>query len=232
MELIFSNYRFNIKNGNINCIIGRGINLEELKYACKDIDNVSLLIQPVINQILYKNVKKELTYSFKQSQHKDKRKIIDSLILVGLSGEYLNKKIESLSSSELYLISLATQLITNPKIIVLDNPNIYLDLKQLYNFFKIIRTIKRRYKKTIIIFSNDSDFVNEISDYIFVINNNGIVLEGNKYDVFNNDIILQKCEIEEPKIIQFEKMVLKNKNINIGLRDNINDLIKDIYYYK
>ena len=232
MELIFNQYCFDIKNCGINCIMGNGINLEDFKDACKYSNNVELIIQPVTNQILYKTVKKELTYAFNQSNHRNNEKILDSLKLVGLNNQIINKKIESLSSSELYLISLASQLIKNPKIIILDNPNAYLDLKNINNFLKIIRTIKRRYNKTIIIFSNDSDFVNSISDYIFIINDKKIIKEGNKYDIFIDDITLKSCQIKVPKIIEFEKKVLNNKSINIGFRDNVNDLIKDIYYYK
>ena len=212
--------------------MGSGIKLEELIDACKYVDSVELIIQPVINQTLYKNVEKELTYAFEQSNHHNSTKILDSLKLVGLPSSYINKKISSLSNSELYLISLASLFIKNPKIIILENPNSYLDSKNLNNFLKIIRTIKRRYKKTIIIFSNDSDFVNLVSDYIFIINNETVIKEGNKYEIFMDDQILKKCQIKVPKIVEFEKTVLKNKGIKMAIRDNINDLIKDIYYFK
>ena len=119
----------------------------------------------------------------------------------------------------------------NPQIIILDSPNIYLDLKNINNFLKIIRTIKRRYNKTIIIFSQDSNFVHGIADYLFIIDNNNIIAEGNKYIIFNNEELLKNNKIKIPNIIEFEKLILKSKNINLKRRDNINDLIKDICFY-
>ena len=231
MELIFEKYNFNIKNNYINCIMGSGINLINLEDACFNTENIGIIIHPVINEIYYKTVFDELNNSFQNSNHHDEKIIQNSLKLIGLNNDYINKKIKELSSSELYLIKLASVLIKNPQIIILDSPNIYLDLKSQNNFLKIIRTIKRRYNKTIIIFSQDSDFVFSIAEYLFIIDKTKIIVEGNKYIIFNNDELLKKYKIKTPNIIEFEKIVLKTKNINLKRRDNINDLIKDICYY-
>lgn len=231
MELIFDKYNFNIKNNCINCIMGTGINLIKLEDACLYKENIGIIIQPVINEIYFKTVFEELNTSFQNSNHYNKRIIQNSLKMVGLNIDYLNKKITELSNSEQYLIKLASVLITNPQIIILDSPNIYLDLKNINNFLKIIRTIKRRYNKTIIIFSQDSNFVHGIADYLFIIDNNHIIAEGNKYIIFNNEELLKNNKIKIPNIIEFEKLILKSKNINLKRRDNINDLIKDICFY-
>ena len=231
MELIFDKYNFSIKNNSINTIMGNGINYNLLEDACLSNHNIGIIIHPVINEILYKTVKEELTNSFKTSNHTDNKIILNSLKMVGLSNNYINKTIKELSSSEIYLIKLASILIKNPQIIILDNPNIYLDSNNLNNFLKIIRTIKRRYNKTIIIFSNNSNFVHNISDYLIIINKDKIIAQGNKYEIFNNEQILKENKIKIPNIIEFEKLVKNNKNINIGLRDNTNDLIKDICYH-
>lgn len=231
MELIFNKYKFKIKNSSINCIMGRGIDFDQLEDACFHTENVAVIFQPVINEMISKNVFEELNSSFEKSRHQNSKIILDSLKMVGLNTNYIDKKIKELSSSELYLIKLASILILNPEIIILDNPNVYLDLKFLNIFLKIIRTIKRRYNKTVIIFSNDSNFVHSIAENLFIINKDRIVAQGNKYDIFNNEKLLRNNKIKIPNIIAFEKIVLKNKNIKLGLRDNINDLIKDIYYY-
>ena len=232
MELAFKQYRFSIQNSSINCIMGNGINLEEFKDSCKYIDNVEAIIQPMSNQIIQEKVIDYLKYCFEQSNHEDKRKIIDSLTIVGLTKIYLNRKIETLSNSELFLITLAGGLLKNPSIIIIENPQAYLDTANLSKVMQIFRMIKRRYKKTIIVFSNDSDFVHLIADYIFIINNDTVIISGDKYDIFSNEKLLKMCLIKIPKIIAIEKLIKKKKHIKIGLRDNVNDLIKDICFYR
>lgn len=232
MELIFSKYKFKIQKGQINCIMGTGIKVQEIMDACKYQADIGFVIQPPINQIFTQTVKEQLTYALDKSRNKDEKKIINSLTMVGLSNNFLNRQISSLSSSELYKIVLASTLIMNPKILILDNINSNMDYTSITKLVNIIRTIKRRYNKTIIIFSNDSDFVHSIADYIFIIDKEKLVIKGDKYTVFNNLGVLKKCQIDLPKVIKFEKKVQAIKGINIGLRDNINDLIKDIYYFQ
>ena len=234
MELIISNYNFDVQTGSINCIMGMQINEQEFLNIRKDNNhllNIGTIIQPPINQVIYQNVKSNLSYVVKKN-YQDNKKLLDSLKLVGLNSNCLNSKINDLSDSELYKVVLASCLISNPNIIILDNPNRNLDASNKKKLIQIIRTIKKRYKKTIIIFSNDSDFVHHIAEHVIITSNNKIVLKGDKYTVFDNENVLTQCNIDLPKIIKFEKLVLLKKGKNIGYRDNINDLLKDIYYFK
>lgn len=240
MDLTDNKYNLNIKKGLINCVIGKNGSgkskiLNDIIKANKYRLDIGIVSQIPEDQVFYMDVKGHLSYQLKQfnySSEQVNKKIIDSLKLVELSLDYLNKLIKDLSSSELYKIVLASVLMTNPKILILDSPFISMDTKSEKNLIKIIRTIKRRYNKTIVIFSNNSDLVHSIADYVFVVNDGKIVLEGNKYNVFKNHEVLNKCHIMLPKIMFFEELVFKKKGINMGYRDNINDLLKDIYYYK
>ena len=97
----------------------------------------------------------------------------------------------------------------------------------LFRILKKMISILSRYEKTIVVVSKDSDFVHKIADKVVIINNGEIVLSGTKYEVFTND--MEQYGLKQPKIIQFEQLARNKKNIRLLYRDEINDLMKDIY---
>ena len=166
-------------------------------------------------------------YNYKLKEKK--KRINDSLIMVGLNEKYLNLNINNLSSGEKKKLALASALILNPSILIIDEPVISLDRKTKEELKKIFRILKTRYNKTIIFVSNNLDFVLEVADYVYVLYDKEIVLEGKKIDVLSKTDILKKYGIIGPNITSFENLVLTKKQTKIGYRYEINDLIKDIY---
>lgn len=159
----------------------------------------------------------------------DKR-INDVLIMVGLV-DYQNYNINRLSKSEILRLSLASLLIYNPKVLIIDEPFIFLDDNNLKKIIHIFRLLKNRYKKTIIIATNKIDTLHKIVDNVYVLHNGKIVMQGDKYEVFTQVKQLKKYNLLSPNVIDFSNTVLEKKNIKIGYRDEINDLLKDIYRY-
>lgn len=196
--------------------------------------NVSLVFQFPEEQFFCNSVKDELVLTLKLFNFKlnqiDKR-IFDVIKMVNLDPKCLTQHPLKLSRGEQRKLALAISLLINPEVLILDEPTIGLDSKSKNDLIKLIRLLKNRYHKTIIIITHDMDFLHRIVDYIFVLDNKQIVLEGTKYDVFKQEKELKKYHIKVPKIIEFENKVLMKKNIKIGYRDDINDLIKDIYRY-
>ena len=122
-------------------------------------------------------------------------------------------------------------LILDTDILILDEPTTYLDSKNIKILERLLKNLKNNYNKTIIVVSKDVEFINRISDNVVVMYNGSIAFSGNKYDVFKNISLLNEYEIPVPKTIEFSNLVLENKKIKIGYRDEINDLLKDIYRY-
>lgn len=197
-------------------------------------NKIGFLFQFPEEQFFNQTVEQELEVILKLNDYRkndNKKRISDSLKMVGLDNDYLNMNPFNLSNGEKRKVALASVLILNPSILLLDEPTIGLDDKSKKEIINLIRLLKKRYNKTIIIASHDMDFVHKITDYIFVLDNKKIIMEGDKYTIFKKEEELNKINIKIPKLIEFPNKVLRLKKIKIGYRDDINDLIKDIYRY-
>lgn len=216
-------------NGNIK--IGRYI-LNNKKNKINFRSQIGYVFQNSEEQFCCNTVKDEIEFgmkNFKKKMNDIDKHVKDALLMVGLDESYLNRIPSTLSSGEKRLVAIASILAFNPKIIILDEPTINLDNQNKEKLIRLIKLLKNRYEKTIIIVSNDSDFLLKISDYIVVLNEGKVVLDGTKYEVFTKDI--EQYGLKKPKIIEFEQLVLKEKKIKMLYRDEINDLMKDVYRY-
>ncbi len=195
---------------------------------------VGIVCQDLENLFFCDTVEKEIEFALRGLSFGDtplKKRVSDSLKMVGLDDSYLKRNPKNLSSGEQKRLGLATVLAFNPKVIILDEVSLDLDSAGRKHLIKLIRMMKFRYKKTVIISSMDSDFVHAIADDIYVVSSGKVIFHGDKYQVFTNRELLSKCKIRTPKLIEFSNIVMQRKNVNIGYRDDINDLLKDIYRY-
>lgn len=185
-----------------------------------------LLFKNPSNQFLRRTVRRELELSISHFDRYKRLKEISSVLKkVGLDDSYLDKNPLNLSHSERYKIMLASLLISDSSIVLLDEPTIGLDTQNKQQLIRIIRSLKRK-NKMVIIASNDIEFIYKIADYVYVLNSGKIILEGNKYEVFTNSKFYKKFQV--PKIVEFTSKV-QAKGVKLDYRDDTKDLMKDVY---
>lgn len=202
----------------------------------KNIDRsiIGFVLQNPSDQFFNSTVREELIVTMQMNNYipnQMNKRILDVLKMVHLEEDTLIRNPNSLSESEKRKLAIAQALICNPKILVLDEPVNSFDEKTKEEYLKLFRLLTKRYNKTIIIASNDLNFVHKIADKVFVLNQNEIVLQGDKYEAFKDTRLLKKYGLIPPYTMLFSNLVKEKKNIKIGYRDEINDLIKDIYRY-
>ena len=179
-----------------------------------------------------KTVYEEISYGIKQLNYKldkEQQRVKDSLKLVGLKEEILKKNPNDLSSGEKEKVAIACSLIQNPKVLILDEPTIYLDNKGKKDLIKLLKKLNRIYHKTIIIISNDIEFIYSLSNRIILLNKGKIDLNIDNKKLLENCELLKENNMEIPQIIRFIEEVRKRKNIILEPTNDINELIKDIY---
>ena len=144
--------------------------------------------------------------------------------MVDLDDTLLDRKLSSLSDSELIKVEFAKILLLNPKIIFIKNIFTRLDMKNRNKFFKILIKLKKYYNKTIFIFSSEINSIYEFIDDIIYINSEEEYIYSNKFDLYENNKNLKNV----PDIIYFTNL-MKNKYHNMKYTDSINELIKELY---
>lgn len=195
---------------------------KQLKEIRKD---MFYLKQDYYEQLFNINVFEDINYYI---DNVNQEELDDVLKLFGLDNQILQKHSSELSSGQIKKVLLIIMFLSNKKILLLDDVTANLDFKDKKTLVKQLKKLKRE-GKIIILSSSDSNFLLEIVDEFNFICDNKVFVESNKYDFFEKIEVLNKCNIEKPKILQFRDVVLKRKKIKLLYRDNINDLIKDIY---
>ena len=120
--------------------------------------------------------------SFNASVYKiDKNRIEEVIYLTGLTAE-ANKKIEQLSKGYRQRVGLATALLHDPAVLILDEPTTGLDPNQLAEIRKLILSIGKnqadgRAEKTIFLSTHILQEVEAICDRVIIINKGKIVAD-------------------------------------------------------
>lgn len=217
-ELIFGS-NFNYK-GKI--IVGdKTITKKELG---KIREQISYVRQEYESQLYKKTIRKDIKNC---SSKIDLEKLNELLKSFGLSEEILDKTYVDLSSGEIKKVLLIKAFIKKSSIILLDDPTLGLDSKGILSLVKILKREKRN-GKLILLTSPNSDFLIRVATKIYIIDKKK-QYSGDKYKLFSDVDLLNKNNLTMPEISAFKNKVLEQKNVELINRDNINDLIKDIY---
>jgi len=157
-----------------------------------------------------------------------KKKIDDSLRIVGLDNTYLNRNINSLSSSEKILIILAISLLSNPDVIILDNLFKYFDKTKEKRLMILLEKIRDEYNKTIILVNDDTEILYKYTKYL-IIKKNNLFIEDETDKLFKRVDFLHKNNIKVPEIIELTHLIKKKKKIKLEYHKDVRDILKDIY---
>ena len=102
------------------------------------------------------------------------QKVEDSLNRVGLPGEYIYKKIDTLSGGERQKVAIARALILEPALFIFDEATVNLDLISQREILAVIQSLKKE-GKTMIIISHNETLLKLLSDRIALMEDGEII---------------------------------------------------------
>ena len=114
----------------------------------------------------------------------DMENVLKSVFRLGLKEELLNKKVKDLSGGERQRVAIARALISDPELIIADEPTSSVDALHRNNIASLFLDIKSG--KTLIVITHDIKFAQKICDKIGVMKDGKLVEVGYKEEVFNS----------------------------------------------
>ena len=223
-----------ISSKNITGILVRNLyNNKLIKLLVDNLENKRIsIIREDFESISFKSTIYEyMNYEIENKRivlKNDLKKINDSLKIVGLNKLSLDRNINTLSESEKKLLQLAIALLSNPEVLIFEEPFNKLDLKNEKKLVLLLRKIKEKYDKTIIFISSNSNLLYKYTDYLIVYDDK-LLREGKTSTILEDVEFLKRNSLSVPEIVEFTYLAKKKYNVKIDYHSDIRDIIKDIY---
>lgn len=176
---------------------------------------------PLYNELTVKEFVKYMAELKRVDKKEIKEKVQKAIEDTGLL-EVENKLIRNLSRGYKQRVSLAGTLVSNPKVIILDEPTVGLDPKQVIEIRELIKKLGKDH--TVILSSHILSEVSQICNRVIIINKGKIVAvdtpKNLEEKVLNKNIVYVTVEDSENKVINMKDKIEGIKNIKLEKTNN------------
>lgn len=170
---------------------------------------VGMVFQDSDDQLFNSTVRQEIAYGLMNLQIKQeelKERIDWALETVGIAG-YADKSPHNLSGGEKKRVALASVLVMNPDVLVLDEPTAALDPHGVFHLVQLLNRINREMGVTLIVSTHDADVVPLLADRVYLMNDGKIQLSGSTQDVFRQKESIRKLGLRLPRVAHLAEIL-------------------------
>ena len=119
----------------------------------------------------------------KLDKHTIQQKVARMIELVGLTGKEASYP-RQLSGGQQQRVALARSLVTEPKVLLLDEPLSALDAQIRKNLQKQLKSIQRELNMTTVLVTHDQEEAMAVSDRIYILNGGRIAQSGTPHEIY------------------------------------------------
>jgi energy-coupling factor transporter ATP-binding protein EcfA2 len=112
----------------------------------------------------------------------------------------------SLSGGEKQRLAIASVLVMNPKILILDEPTTGLDLKSSRSIIILVKKLHHE-NHTVVLVTHDMRLVAEMANRIIILKEGKIAADGSPRTIFSNHELLEENFLEEPQITKLSHIL-------------------------
>jgi cobalt/nickel transport system ATP-binding protein len=161
---------------------------------------IGLVFQDPEQQLIASTVAEDVSYGLCNTglaETKVKEKVEKALVRFGL--EHLKERpIHHLSLGQKKRVALSGVMVMQPELLLLDEPTAYLDRLHTRCLMEELATIYRLEGTTMVMATHDLDLAYEWADWVFVMHEGRLVLEGAPDDVFAHREYLESIQLGVP----------------------------------
>lgn len=106
---------------------------------------------------------------FRFLRPKHKMEILEAIEQVGMK-KYINRKIGELSGGQQQRVFIARAIVSRPDILILDEPTVGVDAKNVQSFYQILKKLKEQRGITLLMVSHDIDALLSEADHVAYLN--------------------------------------------------------------
>ncbi|KYC46742.1 MAG: Cobalamin import ATP-binding protein BtuD [Candidatus Methanofastidiosum methylothiophilum] len=177
---------------------------------------VGHLFQNPENQIFEETVFNEIAFGPRNLQLPEDEIVarVDKVLKTTRLSKYRDAHPLSLSGGEKQRLALASVVVMEPEILVLDEPTTGLDLLSIQGILEIVKELHKR-NVTVLLITHDMELVSELSERVVVMGNGQIIGDGTPKEIFANDELLARASLEPPQIMKFSKILGLNPEVKV-----------------
>lgn len=163
--------------------------------------HVGFLFQNPDRQLCRNTVREELLFGLDlvtdlKKEEKD-RKVEEVLLNLGLDGE---RDPFRLSRGERQRVALASLLVVEPEILILDEPTTGLDYKECKQIMDAVRELNRQKQVTVVMVCHDMEVVLDYADRVLVMAGGTLLADGETREIFRNEVVMRRASLIPPQI--------------------------------
>ncbi|WP_211746096.1 ATP-binding cassette domain-containing protein [Paenibacillus sp. Marseille-Q4541] len=194
----------------------------DAKGRIKVVPDIGFVFQYPEHQIFETTVYNELVFAPKMKGHSSqqiKYAIERILPQVGLSEKILTCAPFQLSGGQKRRIAIASVLLMNPKMLILDEPTAGLDPISRELLLKLLKEWQQQHKRTILLVSHHMDDVAEYSDEVMVLNEGELLGHFDASTLFlDQSRLLEKVGLPLPEPVQLLRLIEQLSGEKIEVR--------------
>ncbi len=165
--------------------------------------NIGLVFQYPEHQLFEMTVFKDVAFgptNMGLSEEEIHSRVIEALDKVGLGKEIYEASPFELSGGQKRRVAIAGVLAMEPKVLILDEPTAGLDPEGRDEILDEIKKLHKRLDITIILVSHSMEDIANYVNNIIVMDDGKVILEGDKYKVFNEVKLLEDIGLGVPQV--------------------------------